>query len=233
MNQMRIGSKLRNHISAICSGWLFPFEGCLRYLLVLGLVASTAAGCGGKRIRVPPAIDLSQHEIIGVIEIASSSKGKLGRYTTDVVIEEMREDQGLIRIVTLGPQAELLAVENLSRLDRAAYQTIGDRHGLNTIVVGTLDVSNVRPVVRLSPDLGGISAAADVDARLNLQLIDTESGASIWSRSAEATRRVGHVSLVGGGFDFNADDPDRAYGELVRALAEMTTVDFKDRWEKR
>ena len=202
-------------------------------LLVVGLAISIAGGCGGTWVRIPPVIDLSQHEIMGVIEIASSSKGKLGPYTTDVVIEEMREDQGLVRIVTLGPRSELLASENLSRLDRAAYQTIGERHELNTIVVGTLDVSNVRPVVRLSPNLSGISAAADVDARLNLQLIDTESGASIWSRSAEATRRVGHVSLAGGGFDFDADDPDRAYGELVRALAEMATVDFKERWEKR
>lgn len=204
-----------------------------RILLVVA-AALAVSGCGGTTwVRVPPAIDLARHEIMGVIDFSSSSKGNLADYSTQVFIEEMRADQGMIRIVELGTLDELRATEGLTYLDRAAYQAIGERHGLTTIVVGKLDVSNVKPAVSLSGGFSGISAAADVDARLSVQMIDAKSGASIWSRSADATRRVGHVSVLSGGVDFDADDPDRAYGDLVRYLAKATTADFKATWEKR
>jgi hypothetical protein len=203
------------------------------HAVVLVGVTVAMCGCGGGTwIRIPPAIDLTQHEILGVIAFASTAKGKLAAYTTQAFIEEMRADQGMIRIVELGPRDELLESEGLTRLDREAFQAIGKRHGLTTIVAGDLEMSDVRPAVRLSPSLSGVSAAADVDARLSVRMIDAESGASVWNRTAEATRRVGHVRLIGGSFDFDADDPERAYGDLVRALAEIATADFKVTWEK-
>ncbi len=195
--------------------------------------AATAACGGGRWVQIPPAIDLVPHEILGVIEFTSKSKGTLAVYTTQTVIQEMRADQGMIRIVELGPAEEVLESVGRTRLDREAFRAIGERHGLTTIVSGELEVSNVRPAVRLSPNLRDVSAAADVDARLNVRMIEVESGASIWSRTAEATRRVGHVRLISGDFDFDADDPERAYGDLVRALAELVTTDFKVTWERR
>lgn len=206
----------------------------LGLIVALAGASAAAAACGGGRwVQIPPAIDLARHEILGVIEFTSENKGTLVAYTTQTVIEEMRADQGMIRIVELGPGEEVLESVGRTRLDREAFQAIGERHGLTTIVTGELEVSNVRPAVRLSPNLRDLSAAADVDARLNVRMIETESGASIWSRTAEATRRVGHVRLIGGSVDFDADDPERAYGELVRALAELATADFKVTWEKR
>ena len=198
------------------------------------ILAAGALACGGGTwVQIPPSIDLTRHEILGVIEFSSDAEGELPAYTTRRFIEEMRSDQGLIRIVDLGPQAELLQSLNLSSLDREAFRTIGEEHGLTTIVTGRLEVSNVRPALRISPNLSDISAAADVDAQLSVRMIEVASGASLWSRSAEASRRVGQVSILGGRFDFDADDPDRAYGELVNALVESTTAEFKVTWERR
>ncbi len=64
-------------------------------------------------------------------------------------------------------------------------------------------------------------------------MIEASTGASVWSRTAEATRRVGNVSMRRGRIRFDAEDPERAYGELVQALVEMATEDFKVTWEKR
>ncbi len=48
------------------------------------------------------------------------------------------------------------------------------------------------------------------------------------------TRRVGQVSILGGrDVVFDADEPERAYGELVDALVHRVTADFKVSWERR
>ncbi len=201
--------------------------------IVVGAIVSLS-GCGGSTwVQIPPNIDLTRHEILGVIQFTSGSKGKLASYTTETFIEQMRADQGMIRVVELGPEPALLRSLGLTRLDRDALRAIGEEHGLTSIVAGRLEVSNVKPAISIRPNLSGVSAAADVDANLSVRMIEAESGASIWSRSAEATRRVGHVNILGGDFGFDADDPERAYGELVRALVEHVTTDFKVTWEKR
>jgi hypothetical protein len=200
--------------------------------LVGVILCSTSCG-GGTWIQIPPRIDLARYEILGVIEFNSTAEGSLAPYTTRKFIEEMRADQGMIRVVELGPEEALLESLGLTRLDRAAFQAIAAEHGLTSIVAGRLDVSGVRPAISIRPNLSGISAAADVDADLAVRMIEAESGASIWSRSAEATSRVGHVSLGGGTFDFDADDPERAYGELVQVLVDAVTAEFKITWERR
>jgi hypothetical protein len=203
-------------------------------IAVLAGIVLSAQGCGSHTlVQIPPRIDLTRHEILGVVEFASTAEGSLPAYTTSSFIEEMRADQGMIRVVELGPEDALLSSVGKTQLDREAFQAIGEQHGLTTIVVGDLDVSGVRPAISIRRGLSGISAAADVDARLGVRMIEVASGASIWSRSAEATRRVGHVNVLGGGFDFDADDPEEAYGDLVQALVQVVTEDFKVHWERR
>ena len=58
-------------------------------------------------------------------------------------------------------------------------------------------------------------------------------GGTLWRSSAWATRKVGHVSLVGGQLDFSAKDPKDAYGSLVNTLVGWVTQDLRSTWEKR
>ncbi len=79
-----------------------------------------------------------------------------------------------------------------------------------------------------------MSVAADVDATLTVGMFETASGASIWNRSASVTRRVGHVSMLGNrDVVFDADEPERAYGELVDALVALVTEEFRATWQRR
>jgi hypothetical protein len=65
-------------------------------------------------------------------------------------------------------------------------------------------------------------------------MIESASGASIWSASARASDSVGHVSVFrGGNVVFDAQDPERAYGELIDNLVSRATHDFHVTWERR
>lgn len=208
---------LMKHIAHLCT--------------VVALIAAVL-GCG-RKVMVPPRIDLKPHEVIGIIEFESSNEGKLASLTTRKFTEAIRRDQGMVRIVELGSEAEVLKGIGRDRLDQAAFKAIGEKHDVSTIFTGELIVSEVRPSISLGLLFGHMSFSAEVDATLAAQMVETSSGASVWSESADATREVGNVSLFGGKyFVFDAEDPEKAYGKLVDALVEETTIDFRVTWRR-
>jgi len=204
----------------------------MRYLFAAALIGM-GLGCGSSRVAVPPRIDLSQHEILGIIEFKSSNQGELGPIATREFLEAIRRDQGVVRILELGTESEVLGGVGLSRLDRDAYRALGERYGVSTILAGDLTVTNVKPAIRISPSAGYMGVAADVDATLATRMIEAASGASLWNASANATRRVGQVNVGSGGATFDADDPERAYGDLISALVGVVSRDFQVTWARR
>jgi hypothetical protein len=120
------------------------------------------------------------------------------------------------------------------RLDQTTFKALGEKHDVNTIITGELVVSDIRPDVTITPGFGFADFAAEVDATLSVQMVETNSGASLWSASASATERVGSISIFGGEhFAFDAEDPDDAYGKLVDALVEETSEDFRVTWKRK
>ena len=208
----------------------------MRQLFCFGLAAAlmfTVFGCA-PRVMVPPKIDLKQHEVIGIIEFSSSEEGELGRYATREFMEAARRDQGMVRIVELGSEAEALRTVGHERLTQAAFRALGETHEVSTIITGELIVSDVRPDITITPGFGYVSVGAEVDARLTAQMVETAGGASIWSSSATTTEKVGHVSVFGGkNVAFDAENPDEAYGKLIDALVESVTQDFRVTWKRK
>jgi hypothetical protein len=182
---------------------------------------------------VPPRIDLKEHEVIGVIDFGCSSEGELGRVATGRFIDAARQDQGLVRIVRLGSEAEALATVGQARLDPAAFQALGEKHGLKTIVTGSLTISDVHPNITILQGLTHAGVSADVDAALAVQMVETATGASIWSNSAGATQRVAGLSVFGNKrVTFDAADPEKAYGQLADSLVYAVTHDFRVTWRR-
>ena len=205
--------------------------------LAAAILTIAAAGCAGTTrvppVLVPPQIDLRNHEVIGVVQFDTTAKGELGPLTTRRFVEEARRDQGLVRIVDLGTVAEALRSVGRQQLDDAALRELGNKRGVSTIVIGDLTVSKVRPDVRLNASLltGGVTA--EVEAVLSVKLVETSSGASIWSRSATATHNVANIGMWGGEtFTFNAADPQKAYGGLVDDLVGQVAVPFQNSWRQ-
>jgi len=202
------------------------------FLVTIVAVIAGAFACG-RKVMVPPRIDLKQHEIVGIIQFECTNKGNLAPYTTKKFTEAIRRDQEMIRIVDLGTQAEVLKEIGHTKLSKAAYQEIGDKYDLVTVFVGELLISDIRPNISLNLLFGGMSVSAEVDATLDAQMVETTSGASLWSISTSATREIGYVSVFeGGGFIFDAEDPDRSYGKLVNALVEDASRDFRVTWRR-
>ena len=206
-----------------------------RTMVVCALLALSAGilGCG-KRVMVPPRINLKNHEVIGIIEFKCTHEGKLGPLATRDFTESIRRDQGMIRIIDLGTEKEVLKALNMKKLDRDAYQAIGDKYEVNTIFAGELKISDIRPKIDIGLAFGILSFRAEVDASLAVRMIEISSGASVWNSTASATREIGGVTIFGGKtFTFNAEDPDESYGELLNVLIDRTSRDFQVTWERR
>ena len=194
------------------------------------------SGCAStppvRRVWVAPRVDLKPYEIIGMVEFTSTSRGGLAALATRRFAEAARRDQDMIRMVDVGSQQEALASVGRDRWTPESCRAIGRKHGVRTLFQGTLTLSGVRPNVQVSALLHSGQVTAQVDATLEVQLIEAETGASIWSRSASATRTLGQVSVLGGkNYSFDADDPERAYGELVDFLVAQVARDLQGSWQ--
>jgi len=211
----------------------------MRRALVCAPLLLAALACANRApqappVMVPPQIDLRAHETIGVIRFASTSKGQLGPMATRRFTEAARRDQGLVRILDLGTREDALRSIGRDRLDAEALAALGKKNGVKTIVSGDLVVSNVRPNVSVDALLRSGSMTAEVDAELEVQMFETDSGAALWNRSARTTHSVGDVRVWGAKqFAFDARDPDQAYGELVDDLVEQVSRPFQASWVRR
>lgn len=188
-------------------------------------------GFGCCRQLVPPAIDLRTHEIVGVITFKTTSPGNLADFATQKFIEWIRRDQKGIRILELGAETEVLAAIKKTRLDPDAVREIAQRYNIKTLITGDLSISHVRPRIGFAPGIKWLNVSGNVDATLDVNMIETETGASIWSGSGHDDREVGSIGFNDGRFSFNAQDPEAAYGDLVRELVKRATRDFRNSWK--
>jgi hypothetical protein len=206
----------------------------VRSIAVLSLLVLSA--CAGtppaRRVWVAPRVDLKQYEIIGMVEFSSTSKGKLAALATRRFAEAARRDQDMVRMLDIGSQKVALASVGQASWNPESCQAIGRKHGVQTMFQGKLTVSSVRPSVQVSTLFRSGAVSAQVEAELEVQLIETATGASIWSRSATTTGTLGQVNVLGGkDFAFNAADPESAYGELVDSLVSQVARDLQGSWQ--
>ena len=199
--------------------------------ILLVVCAGVLALAGCARVYVQPAIDLHPREVIGLVQFNTDTKGELAKLVTQKFIEAVTEDQTDIKIVELGDEAGVLTAVNQTRLGPEAFKAIGDKYNLKTVFTGELDASGVNPSCAFGP--GYASFEAKVNARLAAKLVETVTGATVWSNSAREERGVAGVDKSGSSFSFNAEDPEQAYGDMARSLCRTITRDFRGHWEHR
>ncbi len=194
-------------------------------VIALAVLASIAAGCYRG---LPPRINLERMGDVGLIQFRTEAKGGLAAYATDVFLEILVNAQPRARIKELGSEEDVLRDIGANRLSPEALAEIRRRFNVDTVIFGTLDVSNVRPRIDILSIVTTLSVSADVDARLSARMVDARDGTTIWADSARERRTVANVSVSrGGGIFFDARDPERAYGSLIRGLIGQTTRDFR------
>ena len=194
-------------------------------VLISAVLIAAAAGCFHL---FPPRINLEPLGTIGLVQFRSEARGKIAEYATQVFLEVLLKSQPGARIKELGREDDVLKDIDANRLSPQALETLRQRFGVDAVIFGTLEVSDIRPRVDLATIISTLSVGADVDAILTARLVNTRDGTTLWTDSARDRKTVAEVSFVkGGGIFFDARDPEQAYGSLIRALVERTTRDFQ------
>ena len=193
-------------------------------LISVALIA-TALGCF---YRYSPRINLNRFGTIGLVQFHSEAKGNIAEYATRIFIEVLVKSQPGARIKELGREDEVLRDIGANRFSPDALEALRRRFNVDAVIFGTLDMSNVRPRVDVLSIISTLSVSADVDAVLTARLLDTRDGTTLWMDSVRDRKTVAQVSVFrGGDIFFDARDPERAYGSLIRALVARTTRDFQ------
>ena len=206
--------------------------GVCHYASLALLLAALSAGCAGRRVLVPPRLDLQPHGTVGLVTFTvENAKGTLHDFATQRFAEEVLAGQSGIELLELGSADSLVRRVGETQFGPASAQALGEQRDVPAVFVGHLKVSNVKPsggIIGLSVPF--VQATVTVD--LLVRLMSTRSGGTLWRASASASEKVGSVALVGGIPEFSAKDPNDAYGRLVNRLVWTVTQDLRPTWRK-
>lgn len=196
--------------------------------LIIILIIPVIFSC--TKVIVPPAVDLKQHQTIGIIKFKCSEPGNLDAFVTQRLIQEITKDQKSIEIIELGKESDVLNAIQQSVMSPDAYKIIGSKYNVKTIILGEIEISDIKLDISIAPGFSYVGARGIVEASLIVKMIETTNGVTVWTGSARDKREVGSISIIGGKFMFDAQDPERSYGSLAEALVKKATKDFKKTW---
>ena len=202
-------------------------------VLLLGVALSA---CGGKKITVelPPHIDLSTMGTIGVIAFDVQSDAPLPGDITLKVIQHMQAAQSGVPVLELGNQADVLQEVGFDSLDTEAIKAIGKKYGVDTLLTGTLEVTQSVPDVTFGQSMTSMSAATYVRGNLNARLRQTRTGATLWSNGAHGKWKLAGINLTTAGPpSIGVNNSEDKYKKMLQDLARVGTADFRSTYETR
>ena len=207
----------------------------MRMFIVL-LLAATLTACGGKKVTVeiPPQIDLTTMGTIGVVSFDVQSDDKLPGDLTLKVIQHMQSAQPGVPILELGNQRNVLREVGYDALDTEAVKAIGKKYGVDTLLSGTLEVTQSHPDVKFGQDMTSMSASSYIRGNFNARLRQTRTGATIWSNGAHGKWKLAGVDLSTGSIpSLDMSNAEDKYKKMLQELARVGTADFRSTYETR
>ena len=186
-------------------------------------------GCSSTvLVSVPPRMDLKSYGTLGIVEFASNSDRAINAHATRQLQEQIQAAQPGTRFIELGNREAVLAAVGGRQLDVDALRKIGEKYGVAAIFLGDIAYSEPRTDVKLT-DLtkleGGVRA--EIKGDISSRLVETTTGASVWSSSAWARRQIGSLSVSaehGVSAGMSKSNPRE---EMVPALVYQLTHDFR------
>jgi hypothetical protein len=200
-----------------------------KFALLLSLALLWGCSSQTVTVPVPPRVDLQGFGTLGLVEFSSNATPSINAQTTREFGTHIHAAQPGTRIVKLGSRESLLAAVGRRELDAQALRKIGEKYGVEAIFVGSLSYSEPRTEVKIT-DVSKLEGGVRVDLRgdINIELMETRSGASMWSSSAWARRQLGRVNVsaeqgVSGGMRGSSNPRE----EMVPSLVYHLTEDFR------
>src|SRR5512147_2514556 len=179
-------------------------------------------------VPVPPRMDLKGYGTLGVVEFTSNSDAAINARATREFQSHIHSAQPGTRLLELGSRDALLAAVGGRQLDADALRKVGAKYGVDAVFVGEIAYSEPTTDVTVT-DITKLDGRMRTEVRgdISSRLLETRTGASVWSSSAWAKRQVGrlNVSVEQGvsGSMRNADPRE----EMVSALIFHLTQDFR------
>lgn len=199
------------------------------YATLMLMLLTMVSGCTRTvLVPVPPRMDLHGYGTLGIVEFASTADAAINRRATRQFQEQIQAAQPGTPFVELGSREVVLAAVGGHDLDANTLQRIGAKYGVDAIFVGEIDYSEPKTDVKIS-DVTRLEGGVRTEVRgdISSRLVETRSGAGVWSSSAWARRQVGRLSVSaeqGVSGSMNNADP-RA--EMVPDLIYYLTQDFR------
>lgn len=211
----------------------------MRACLLVALLSSI--GCATRehapevrvpRVQVPPRLDLADWTTIGIVDFDCGSNPKLADQATRQFVQMIQAAQPGARILELGDQRRVLAGVGHSELNFEAARALGERYRLDAVFMGALTLDEAKPQVMFGQGFASMRARIDVTGQLLAKLLETNSGALVWSRSSSGKANVASLGLPAAGLpSFGAKDPADARAGLVQSLVGELRYDFYSTWE--
>lgn len=184
-------------------------------------------GCSSTElVSVPPRMDLKSYGTLGIVEFASNSDSTINTYATRQFQAHIQAAQPGTPFLELGSREAVLAAVGANQFDADTLKKIGDKYGVAAIFLGDIVYSEKTDVkvTDITKVEGGVRT--EVRGDISSRLVETRTGASVWSSSAWAKRQIGRLSVseqgVSGGMS-NSNPRE----EMVPALVKHLTQDFR------
>jgi hypothetical protein len=179
-------------------------------------------------VPVPPRMELPSYGALGIIEFSSNSESAASVQATRKFQEQVQAAQPGTPFLELGKREALLAEVGSRQLDVDALKKIGAKYSVAAIFVGDIVYSEPKTDVKVN-DLAKLDGGVRTEVRGDIsgRLVETRTGASVWSSSAWARRQVGRLSVSaerGVSGTMRGADPRE---EMVPALVYHLTEDFR------
>jgi len=203
-------------------------------LLVPAIAAALALGCSTPqpKVRIPPRIDLSRLGTLGLVEFASPGAEQTGATATREFLAALQSAQPGTPVLELGDERHVLAELGRPTLDADAVRAIAEKYRVDAVIVGKFDSQRVSPKVAFDPSSVFASASAELEGALDARILDTRTGATVWSTTARARAEIAGVQITDRGIsNLGASPPDDARDRLVTRLVHKATADFWAHWE--
>ena len=205
-------------------------------ILCVLLFSAALVACGGKRVTVeiPPHINLATLGTIGVVAFEVQSDEPLPGDITLTFIQHLQSAQPGVPILELGGQANVLREVGFGVLDTDAVKAIGKKYGVDSLLTGTLEVTQSPPDIKVGQDLTSMSAASYVRGNLNVRLRQTRTGATVWSNGAHGKWKLAGLNLASGHLSsIGMSNVEDTYKKMLQELARVGTADFRKTSETR
>ena len=190
------------------------------------------SGCSSTvLVTVPPRVDLKGYGTLGVVDF-TSNYGLGSARAAQQLQEQIQSAQPGTRFIELGSRETVLAAVGRNQLDADAAKRIGKKYGVDAVFLGEIAYSDPKTDIRVN-DLAKLDAGlrTEVKGDISARLVETASGASVWSNSGWVRRQVGRVNVSERGISGSMTKSDPRE-EMVPALVYQITHDFRPTTER-